>query len=232
MNVNNSVMVQPEPLREKVVAAMRRAIVLGDLAPGTHLKEPLLAQRFGVSRLPVREALAQLEHEGLVRVEPRRGAFVVGVTMQDISDIFECRLMLEAHAVRHAAKRITPQEVVALQAIIDQYDAALASEQPQEMAETDMAFHRMLVLVSGNRALLSAWEPLAPLIETILAIANVTPGQPETSSAADDHHMLVRSLEQRDADAAGALLPKHMARGERKVLQAMTAYTEDANADR
>ncbi len=79
--------IQPEALWQRVVYAMRRAIVIGELEPGTHLKEPALAQHFGVSRLPVREAIAQLEREGLVRSEPRRGAFVVGVTEQAISDI-------------------------------------------------------------------------------------------------------------------------------------------------
>src|SRR5690348_10518744 len=92
--------VQPEALWQRVVSVMRRAIVMGELEPGAHLKEPALAQRFGVSRLPVREAIAQLEREGLVRSEPRRGAFVVGITEQAVSDIYECRLLLESCALR------------------------------------------------------------------------------------------------------------------------------------
>src|SRR6185312_14590413 len=98
--------VQSEALWERVVAALRRAIIVGELEPGSHLKEPVLAARFGVSRLPIREAIAQLDHEGLVRIEPRRGAFVIGLTEHDISDIYECRLMLELAAVRRAAPRI------------------------------------------------------------------------------------------------------------------------------
>src|SRR5579884_2528151 len=96
--------VQAGALWERVVAALRRAIVIGELQPESHLKEPVLAQRFGVSRLPVREAIAQLDREGLVRIEPRRGAFVIGVTEQDIDDIYECRLALETVAVRRAVQ--------------------------------------------------------------------------------------------------------------------------------
>src|SRR5437763_12623333 len=106
MSVGSIETVQTEALWERVAIAMRRAIVLGDLAPGTHLKEPLLAQRFGVSRLPVREAIARLEREGLVRVEPRRGAFVVGITDHGVGDIYECRLLLESYAIRRAATRV------------------------------------------------------------------------------------------------------------------------------
>src|SRR5262245_7847594 len=107
---------QADALWQRVIAALRRAIVLGELAPNVHLKEPLLAQRFGVSRLPVREALVQLEREGLVRVEPRRGAFVLGVTAQDISDIYECRHILETCGIQRTAALADAQAVASLQA--------------------------------------------------------------------------------------------------------------------
>src|SRR5437588_11613580 len=113
-----------EALWQRVAQALRQAIVLGHLEQGVHLKEPALAQRFGVSRLPVREAIAQLEREGLVRIEPRRGAFVIGVTEEDISDIYACRLMLETEAVRRAARRVTPDALAELEKHVDQMRAA------------------------------------------------------------------------------------------------------------
>lgn len=219
MNVRSIDVVHSEALWVRVVTAMRRAIVLGDLAPGAHLKEPLLAQRFGVSRLPIREALAQLEREGLVRIEPRRGAFVIGVTEQDISDIYACRLMLEAHAIRRAAARVDDQGVASLQAYIDQMDAAVAAGQLQFMAASDMAFHRLILVVSGNRAVLNAWEPLAPLIEAILGIADAN--CPDLPVAVDGHRAITRVLAQHDADAAETLLHEHLASGEKLVLDAI-----------
>ena len=213
--------VQPEALWERVVTALRRAIVIGELPPGAHLKEPLLAQRFGVSRLPVREAIAQLDREGLVRIEPRRGAFVIGVTEQDVSDIYECRLMLETAAVRRAARRVTPEALAELEDFVRQMRAATAAGQPQQVAAADMGFHRQIVALSGNRALASAWEPVAPLIETILGISDTTIASAELPVAVDRHLEIIGALERCDAAEAERLLQDHLLGGERLVHEAI-----------
>lgn len=215
--------VQSEALWERVVEALRRAIVIGELPPGSHLKEPVLAQRFGVSRLPVREAIAQLDREGLVRVEPRRGAFVVGVTEEDISDIYECRLMLETLAIRRAVQQVTPEALDELEDVVGQMHSAVAANQSQLFAAADMSFHRQIVTMSGNRALTTAWEPLAPLIETILGISDATCSSAELPAAVDGHRKIIRVLERRDASAAEPLLKEHLLGGERLVHEAIRA---------
>ena len=220
--------VQSQALWERVVAALRRAIVMGEFATGSHLKEPLLAQRFGISRLPIREALVQLDREGLVRIEPRRGAFVVGITAKDIADIYQCRLMLETFAIRAAAIHVDAQDIAQLDMLCDQMKGAVAANQPPLMAAADMAFHRQLVSLSGSRALSSAWEPLAPLIETILGISEATCR--DLRVAAFSHSEIVRTLEQHDADAAEALLRPHLASGEQLVLEAVESVLEAQHA--
>jgi GntR family transcriptional regulator of gluconate operon len=204
--------VQVEPLWERVAATMRRAIVLGELAPGDRLKEPFLAGRFGVSRLPIREAITQLEREGLVRSEPRRGAYVVGVTQQDIADIYECRLTLETLAIQRAAARITTEEAAGLYRGIDQMGEEVATGRMGAFATADVAFHRALIVLSGNRAVRSAWEPLAPLIETTLSIADTT--VEDIVKAVSGHRPIVRALEQHDAAAGMALLHDHLTSGQ------------------
>ncbi|HZS91342.1 MAG TPA: GntR family transcriptional regulator [Chloroflexota bacterium] len=216
--------IQPEALWQRVVYAMRRAIVIGELEPGTHLKEPALAQHFGVSRLPVREAIAQLEREGLVRSEPRRGAFVVGVTEQAISDIYECRLLLETCALRRAAERIDEQGVAALAALIDRMDTGVAAGQVQVVAASDMAFHRLIIDLSGSRALVTAWEPLTPLIETALGIAEAT--VPDLPTAVGGHRGILFALQQRDGDEAARLMSEHLPGGEKLVLEAIRRVRE------
>jgi GntR family transcriptional regulator of gluconate operon len=211
--------VQPEALWQRVVQVMRRAIVLGELEPGSHLKEPALAQRFGVSRLPIREAIAQLEREGLVRIEPRRGAYVVGVTEQGISDIYECRLLLESYGIRRAAEGIDEPGMARLAALIDQMDVGVASGQVQLVAISDMAFHRLIIDLSGNRALSTAWEPLAPLIETALSIAEAT--VPDLPTAIAGHRKILRALQQHDPEAAVTLLSEHLLSGEKLVHEAI-----------
>lgn len=215
--------VQAGALWERVVAALRRAIVIGELQPESHLKEPVLAQRFGVSRLPVREAIAQLDREGLVRIEPRRGAFVIGVTEQDIDDIYECRLALETVAVRRAAPRVTAAELAELEDFVRQMEIAVAASQPQLLATADMSFHRQLVALSGNRALAHAWEPVAPLIETIMGISDATCSSAELPGAIDGHRKIMRAMERRDAAAAEDLLKVHLLGGEDLVHEAIRA---------
>jgi GntR family transcriptional regulator of gluconate operon len=211
--------VQVEALWERVSATMRRAIVLGEFAPGDRLKEPFLAERFGVSRLPIREAITQLEREGLVRSEPRRGAYVIGVTQQDIADIYECRLTLETLAIQRTAARIGPEEVAELYRNIEIMEDGVSSGRIEAFASSDMAFHRALVAFSGNRAVRSAWEPLAPLIETTLEIADATVD--DISTAVAGHRPIVRSLEQHDIEGAKALLHEHLTGGQWITLSAI-----------
>ncbi len=217
MNSTNVDFVQAEALWERVLTAIRRAIVLGDLQPGAHLKEPLLAERFGVSRLPVREAIARLEREGLVRIEPRRGAFVVGITTRDIDDIYECRLVLESRAMRRAATRVNADGLAGLETALAQMAAAVHAGHAGLVAAADRAFHRMLVDLSGSRAILSSWEPLAPLIETILTIASAPP--PDLERAMADHRSIIEALARHDVGAAEVLLPDHLAIGHRLALR-------------
>ena len=213
--------VQSEALWERVVAALRRAILIGELAPGSHLKEPLLAQRFGVSRLPIREAIAQLDREGLVRVEPRRGAFVIGVTDQDIRDIYECRMMLEMAAIRRTAITIDASAIAELESFVDQMDIAVATGQPQLLAASDMSFHRQIVTLSGNRALGIAWEPVAPLIETILGISDTTCSSADLPEAVEGHRRIICALAAHDVAAAEQILQVHLLGGERLVHEAI-----------
>ncbi len=208
-----------EALWEGVASALRRAIVLGEFAAGVHLKEPLLAQRFGVSRLPIREAITRLEREGLVRVEPRRGAFVVGITRHDLSDLYICRLMLETHAIRRMVTRIDEASIASLQVLVDQMADAVSDGQLNIMAAVDMAFHRQLIVLANNRALLSAWEPLAPLIETILTISDTV--YTRSADAVGGHQNIVRSLAHHDLGATEELLREHLANAERVILQTL-----------
>jgi DNA-binding GntR family transcriptional regulator len=223
MDIPRIDIVQSEALWERVVAALRRAIIVGELEPGAHLKEPLLAQRFGVSRLPIREAIAQLEHEGLVRIEPRRGAFVIGVTEQDIADIYGCRLMLELAGIRRTARVIGAESLAELEALVVEMDVAVAHEQPQLFAAFDTSFHRRLINLSGNRALVNAWEPVAPLIETILSISEASMASIDLPGAVDGHRKIISALAAHDADAAEAILRDHLTSGEGLVYAVLRA---------
>jgi DNA-binding GntR family transcriptional regulator len=207
-------------LWEVIVDPMRRAIVLGELPPGLHLEEPALAQKFGVSRIPVREALVRLEHEGLVRVEPRRGAFIVGMTPDDVHDVYELRQLIEGRAASRAAERIDADGLARLELLASQMDEALGRREPSAMVEPDVEFHRQLVVAAGSRQLLAAWERLAGLIATILGVTDsVRYGS--TPDALHGHQLIIDALARRDPARAERVLALHLENGEKVMLEAI-----------
>jgi GntR family transcriptional regulator, gluconate operon transcriptional repressor len=217
-------------LWESIVEPMRRAIVLGALPAGLHLEEPALAQKFGVSRIPVREALVRLEHEGLVRVEPRRGAFIVGMTEEDVHDVYELRSLIESRAARRAAARVGAEWLARLGALAAQMDEALRRRDPAAMVEPDVQFHRELVAAAGSRQLLAGWERLAGLIGTILSVTDSV-HYGATPDAVHGHQLIIDALARRDADLAERELAEHLAGGERVMREAMRSVRAASGGD-
>ena len=210
-----------QALWEPIAAALRRAIILGELPPGLHLEEPSLAEKFGVSRIPVREALARLAHEGLVRIEPRRGAFVVGMTADEIHDVYELRQLIEVHAARRAAERLDSQDLPRLQRQVERMAEAVRQQRLDRVAEPDVRFHREIVVLAGSRRLLSAWEPIGGIVATILSITDTTYRDLPRSVAS--HQAIVAALARHDPEGVAAELRAHIQNGEQVLLEALPA---------
>ncbi|MEI8408718.1 MULTISPECIES: GntR family transcriptional regulator [unclassified Kribbella] len=142
-------------LREQVLAELRRRIVDGDYAQGERLTETRLADDFGVSRNPVREALRVVEAEGFVQILPRRGAVVATLDETAVRDLFAVREQLETLAAGLAAERATKRDVDRLRRLLADASAATEAKDFDRVAELNSAFHRAVIDVSGNRWLLS-----------------------------------------------------------------------------
>lgn len=212
-----------QALWEPIAAALRRAIILGELSPGLHLEEPSLAEKFGVSRIPVREALARLTHEGLVQIEPRRGAFVIGMTSDEVHDVYDFRQLIEAHAIRRAAERADADSLARLQSLVDDMAEAVRRNQLDRVAVPDVNFHREIVAMAGSRRLLNAWEPIGGIVATILSITDTT--YRDMPRSVTSHQAMVNALIRGDTDAAEAELRAHLSNGESVMRSAMlTAY--------
>ncbi|HEV8635567.1 MAG TPA: GntR family transcriptional regulator [Chloroflexota bacterium] len=203
-------------LWERVLEALRTGIVRGDLPAGTRLVEAQLAERLGVSGGPVRDALRQLEYEGLVETRARRGKVVVGMSERDIAEIYELRTHLEVLAARRAVERGEGAGPARLQRLVDRMREALALGAPGTVAEPDIAFHRELVRLADHRRLLVAWEALAPTTKTLLTIADAL--YVDMGWAVDQHQKIVDALRAGDTTALEALVRTHTARGERTVV--------------
>ena len=140
-------------LRIRVFNAIENAILDGEYKDGDSLNELRLSKELGVSRTPVREALMQLELEGLVRNIPNKGAVVVGVTEQDTHDIYEIRIRIEGLASRLCAENITEEELRALEQIVDLQEFYLLKNDTEQIWKLDGDFHKIIYDASRSRPL-------------------------------------------------------------------------------
>ena len=141
------------PLRDVVFNTLRKAILRGELKPGERLMEIALANRRGVSRTPVREAIRMLEQEGLVIMIPRKGAQVAQITMKDLNDVLEVRLGLEELAMQFACKRITQEEIGEMKQALEEIERLQEAEDVTALAEADVAFHDIIYKATDNKRL-------------------------------------------------------------------------------
>lgn len=141
------------PLRDVVFKTLRQSILTGELKPGERLMEIHLANKLGVSRTPIREAIRQLELEGLVIMVPRKGAQVASITEKSMSDVLEVRLALEKLAVELAAKRINFEQKEELKAAMLLFEEKVAMGDVSEIAKADVAFHDKIFEITGNMRL-------------------------------------------------------------------------------
>ncbi len=142
-----------KPLREIVYEELKRQIMIGEIPPGTRMMEVELADEMGVSRTPVREAIRKLEKEGLVSIEPRRGAYASEVSIKDMVDVLEVREYLEGMAASLAAVRVTDEEKETLRLATEKYKKAVEEGNVPEIIKFDEEFHKLIVNFSGNKTL-------------------------------------------------------------------------------
>ena len=142
------------PLRDVVFKTLRQAILKGELEPGERLMEIQLAERLGVSRTPIREAIRKLVLEGLVLMIPRRGAEVAEITEKSMRDVLEVRRALEVLAVSLSCDRISGEQIEALKEAAEEFDRSLTSDDVTRTAEADVHFHDIIYRSTDNQRLI------------------------------------------------------------------------------
>lgn len=149
------------PLRDVVFNTLRQGILTGVLKPGERLMEIHLANRLGVSRTPIREAIRMLELEGLVTMVPRKGAEVAMISKQDLSDVLEIRRVLDSLATELACKRISDEAKEELRQSEKEFVEATRTRDVIKIAEADVKFHDVILMASGNKRLIQMMNNLA-----------------------------------------------------------------------
>ncbi len=142
------------PLRDVVFNTLRQAILTGELKPGERLMEIHLANRLGVSRTPIREAMRKLELEGLVTMIPRRGAEVAQITGKSLQDVLEVRRSLDALCIELACERISEEDIARLGKACEHFKEATKSKDLHQIAEADVLLHDIIVQATQNKRLI------------------------------------------------------------------------------
>lgn len=198
-----------------VYSSLRAFIRDGRLRPGDRLRETEVADRLGVSRTPVREALRRLESEGLVAYAARRGLIVAELDQQQVTELYALRVILEGGAARLAAQHASEVEVRALRAIVARH----ADVPPEDLAthvQLNRLFHQAIYQAARNRYLLVALNSLQDSLALLRETTYAAPGRP--AAALQEHLEIADAIERRDAAAAEAAARHHIHMGERARL--------------
>lgn len=196
------------PLRDVVFNTLRQAILTGELKPGERLMEIHLANKLGVSRTPIREAIRKLELEGLVTMIPRRGAEVAQITEKSMNDVLEVRRALDALCVELACERITPEDTEQLKLACETFEAAVRTRDIKKVAQADVELHDIIAQATGNQRLVQLINNLSEQMyryrfEYIKDIS-------QHQRLIDEHRMIYESIVKKDREAASQAAHVHI----------------------
>lgn len=205
------------PLREMVYEELKMQILTGAIVPGTRMMEVELAEQMGVSRTPIREAIRKLEKEGLVTIEPRRGAYASQISTEDMVEILEVRQNMEGLAAYFAASRMKPDQLAELKAVSQLYNEAVANGDMNSMIKHDTRFHRIIVESCNNKILVQMIEQLQELVLRFRYIYYDNFRRAENMP--EEHRAILEAIEQGDEDAARAAADIHIDRLKELVIR-------------
>lgn len=218
-----------EPAPDSTYDILRRLLIEGRFAPGEHLVEERLATELGVSRTPVRQALARAAAEGLVRIYPHRGAVVREFTPQDLMHAYDLRAVLEGHAAYHAAQHITAAQIEALEGYAAALEAAATMHfaTPQAeihyLVENNQHFHDIIVAASGNTRMP---ELLAQVVNVPMQFRSFNWYSAEERTISNFfHRSILHALREEHPDRARAMMQEHIYRGRDALLKSLVVVS-------
>lgn len=217
-----------EVLRDSIFVQLRDDILRGRFSRGESLVELKLASQYGVSRTPIREAIRQLEIEGLVRYLPNRGVVVEGITTQDVEDIFVIREHLEGLVARWAAARVTPEELKKLHEVLELQEFYVAKDDVHQITVLDTEFHRLLLEASKSKSLRYALGSMLDYVEQARLRSLSVPGRIHDSVR--EHKSILEAVEAGDSEEAARLIAKHMKNARNNLLRFVTEQEKKDNS--
>ena len=210
---------------EQVYRALKRDLITLQHRPGAPLREQHLADLYGCSRVPVREACRRLQQEGLVTSIAYKGYLVSQISLKEIMDCFDLRLLLESHAVAAAARRATPGEVAELRRLAAAEYTFHDRETYLEFLDRNLRFHVRLATLGGNQRLVTLLEDLLEGMQRFFFLG-LDLGDFSTEMRSE-HEQLVEGLDTRDPEAVAGVLRGQITASRERILQALVRRTDD-----
>lgn len=205
------------PLREVVFNTLRQAILTGELKPGERLMEIHLANRLGVSRTPIREAIRKLELEGLVTMIPRRGAEVAQITEKSMNDVLEVRRALDALCVELACERITQEKLEQLKTACDSFEKAVKTKDVKKIAQADVALHDIIVEATGNQRLIQMVNNLSEQMYRYRF--EYIKDSEQHENLVEEHRIIYESLVKKDKETASSAAKLHIDNQKKAIIR-------------
>jgi DNA-binding GntR family transcriptional regulator len=203
--------IAPTALYQEVAERLRQRIFAHELTPGTWIDEQKLAEEYGISRTPLREALKVLASEGLVELKPRRGCYVTEISRQDLDDIFPLMAMLEGRCAAEAVDRAKAADIKTLKVIHERLESAARDGRIDAFFEANQEFHRKIQELSGNRWLLSVIQDLRKVLKLSRLHSLSLEGRLQQSL--DEHRQIMAALESGEGGRAEKLMQEHLLSG-------------------
>lgn len=196
------------PLRDVVFNTLRQAILRGELKPGERLMEIQLANKLGVSRTPIREAIRKLELEGLVLMIPRKGAEVADIKEKNLRDVLEVRSALETLSVRLACERITDEQIAELKRAAKEFKHTLKSGDITKIAEADVKFHDVIYEATENKKLIQLLNNLREQMYRYRV--EYLKNESAHAKLLKEHEEIISKIENKETQAAIASVCQHI----------------------
>jgi DNA-binding GntR family transcriptional regulator len=203
--------IAPTALYQEVAERLRQRIFAHELTPGMWIDEQMLAEQYGISRTPLREALKVLASEGLVELKPRRGCYVTEISRRDLDDIFPLMALLEGRCAADAVKRAKPVDITNLKSIHERLESAARDGRIDAFFEANQEFHRKIQEIADNRWLLSVIQDLRKVLKLSRLHSLSLEGRLQQSL--DEHRQIMAALEAGNSEKAEKEMHDHLLSG-------------------
>jgi len=220
----SSVISEHKTLREKIVEVLREAIIRQKIRPGERITELEVAERFGISRTPIREAFRQLESEGFLTIMPRKGAVVSAIEEKDIRDFYEIKGILEGYAARQAVARMTEKDILRLEQFNKEIKLCAERQDVSGMTRAHNAFHELILEVCDNRKIK---QVVGGLVRQFLRFRFYVASLVHVEEILREHTDIVAAIRSGDGERAEACMKLNAQLGLEVLLKEFTSGTKN-----